>query len=148
MYFSAPAQYNVLFIICCFLITCISIAKYFKFRSKYGYSALDFEPVFIIISILVIYVFPIFIYDPSDDNSAYMFSFFKKFSLDYINKGVVYASIGITAFTTGCSIKYQTNETNEKLRIDSSLLAILTIFIVCVYLALGGFKHYQNIYQN
>lgn len=151
LYWLAPRQYDFYYIVVCFVITLFSFFAYIRKRNKEDPNFLDFEPVFLIISILLIYIFPLFVYR-GDDSLVYVFSFYEEYSLDFFNKGVSYASIGIVAFIAGSSAIMSPGQVQTKKKkmglIRSTPIFVMTIPLIILFIYLGGLDYYRALYQD
>ena len=111
---------------------------------------LNFEPVFVLVSLVMGFVFPLLIY-AENPNTAYAFSWNIPFSLDYFNKGAALWALGIVSFMAGTTsrirprirntIKYPIVKTNN-------IFLFLWMLLLLVYILAGGFTRYQIIYQD
>lgn len=151
MTFFSPLGYSYGYILTIFVITLIEIVMYYVRWGKVHGNYLDFEPIFLVIALIMGFTFPLLIY-AYDDTTAFYFSWGLDYSLNYFNKGACLTALGITSFMTG-SLKPQERNRIEIIhktispKLDSSALVIGLTLILIVFIYLGGFERYQKIYH-
>ena len=152
MSFFSPLGYSYGYILTLFSITLAEVIMYFIGWGKTHKNFLDFEPIFLIIAMIMGFTFPLLIY-AYDNNTAYAFSWGLTYSLNYFNKGACLTALGITSFMAG-SLKSQKEKFTPKSsyirssKLDSTLLVIGLMIILLLFVYLGGFERYQKIYHN
>lgn len=150
MSFFSPVGYSYGYILTLFGISFIEVIMYFNLWGRsHGYY-LDFEPIFLIIALIMGFTFPLLIY-AYDNDTAYSFSWGLQYSLNYYNKGACLTALGITSFMAGSlrphkkNYKYRIPMKNNT-KLDSTYLMFGLLLILLLFIYLGGFERYQKIY--
>lgn len=139
----SPNRYNETFCNGCFCVFIIAMICYFKKKNKKNY--FDFDTIFILTSIFMLYLYPIVVYPATQSTEILLFDF----DVAKISKGTALSTLGLCSYLAG-SISYKKKKSKKKLK---SLLKVkkLTAFsIVCfvIYIALGGWLKMRMAYQN
>lgn len=145
----SPKGFSYNFCISVFVICIIGVVLYFKYWQKEMVNFLDFEPIFIIVSVIMGFTFPLLIYS-NDSSTAYFFSWNIPYSLDYFNKGASLWALGIVSFMAGSTSKiyYRPNVISKHTLVKTHrLIFFVWVFILFIYVIAGGFTRYQYIYQ-
>ena len=152
MSFFSPVGYSYGYIFTLFAITITEVVMFLFRWGKIHGNYLDFEPIFLIIALIMGFAFPLIIY-AADDQTAYYFSWGIQYSLNYFNKGACLTALGITAFMAGSLKKVRINRSNGALpkkgtRLDNTMSFTGLIIFLALFAALGGFEWYKYIYHN
>lgn len=140
----APLTYSRLLNAFLFLLYAVNAFCYFKYSKFETY--LDFEPIFVIISTIMVYIFPVFVFD--GESTAYLFSFGLPYSLETINRGTIISTIALLSFFCGslnCEKKEKVAST-VKYRANN-LLVIFSLICYFSFWLLDGFVSIRNIYK-
>lgn len=150
MSFYTPQIYNFKFNTFVFGILTFNVLLYFWNWNSNRYNYMDFEPIFIIISLILGFVFPLAIF-PYDNGTAYLFSFGKSYNLNNINRGTLLTAVALSSFLLG-TLNYgkviKKNSFAIQKRINSTFVFLLLLLFLLLFLLLGGFSHYKELYQN
>lgn len=144
LFFFAPLLYCKALNVFLLLLYILNTFFYFKY-SKFD-TYLDFEPIFIVISTIMVYIFPVFVFD--GDSTAYLFSFGLPYSLETINKGTIISTIALFSFFCGSlncdkkvkkalSIKY----------VPNNILVMFSLTCYFLFWSLGGFNAIRDVYK-
>lgn len=143
-FFFVPLTYcktlNI-FLLFLYIINAFFYFKYSKFETY-----LDFEPIFIIISTIMVYIFPVFVFD--GDSTAYLFSFGLPYSLETINKGTIVSTVALFSFFCGSLNCKQKNKSAHAVKyIPSNVLVLFSLICYSLFGLLGGFDAIRDAYK-
>lgn len=145
LFYIAPTKYSFIFNLIIFFLYIIGCYLYFK--NKHFSNYLDFEPIFIIISSIMVFVFPLLVFN---NETAFLFSFHKEYSLSVINKGTTISAIALVCFLLGNSSKKHEIQKEQYVtsvsHVNNTLIGITFIFVYLLYFFSGGFEKYEAIY--
>lgn len=143
-FFLVPLTYCKVLNVSLLLLYIVNTFFYFKY-SKFD-TYLDFEPIFIIISTIMVYIFPVFVYN--GDNTAYLFSFGLPYSLETINKGTIISTVALFSFFCGslnCEKKVRAVASVKY--IPNNIILLFSLACYFVFALLGGFDAIKNAYK-
>ena len=150
MYIIVPKPFNFEFVLATFGLVIFNVIVYFLNWTKYYKNYLDFEPIFIVLSLIMGFTFPLLVYS-FDEGAAYYFSFWKQYDLDNINKGAVMTGIALSAFLLGSvnmGFKKVAKARKIPTKINSTFILFLMLSFLFLFIITGGFQHYIDRYQN
>lgn len=147
-FYVAPGKFDLLFNIYCAIQYIISIVYYDSFIKKKNY--LDFDSFFFISYFFVFFIYPVFIY-PVDPECSIMFTF--RFEHSLISKGTAMALLGSQMFLLGsicCHFKMQKIRINriKHMCLPLNFLHSITILLFILFISLGGYSYFKNLYSN
>lgn len=144
----APKKYELSYCLYVFLVSLLGLVIYFYYWKKVNINFMDFGPIFVIVALIMGFVFPIVIYS-QNPGTAYYFSWGLPYSLDYINKGACISGLGIVSFMAGATSKTVVKKSPplNNLVKTSKLTYLFWIILISLFIVLGGFSRYKNIYQ-
>lgn len=144
----SPRQYNYAYCLVSFTLCVIGVIIFIKYWKKHNNNFMDFSPIFITTALVMGYIFPLFIYS-KDPSTAYYFSWGIPYSLEYINQGACLSGLGILSFISGSTSKAkQINKSSIKIIKTNNLVYLFWLILIFLFIILGGFQRYKNIYQN
>lgn len=149
LFLMSPSKYNFGWCLSAFLLTLFGVFLFFLQWKRGGDSFLSFEPVFIIVALVMGFTFPVFIYD-GDPETLYLFSWNIPFSPNYVNSGAFVTGIALVSFILGSLSLGQLFphiKAGKTPRNINSILLITLIIFLGAYVLLGGFKYYQSVYH-
>ncbi|EGF56067.1 O-antigen polymerase [Bacteroides fluxus] len=130
-----------------FLFISFLFSSIIYFRNKKIKNFLDFEPFFVFITFLMVYIFPLFVFD---DQTAFLFSFNQYYDLTTINKGVALSTIAILCFFIGNLVeKKQPHIRNslQRVRVSNGIVITASLVLYIVFYLLGGFDNFLKVYK-
>lgn len=140
----SPKYYSYTFNLFCFIQYLFSCFVYFKSSHKKNY--FDFDVIFMVTYLFVMFIFPVFIYN---DNPT--FSFFKyDYNENLISKGSALALLGIQAYILGASI-VKDNPKKKHTRtgyLHYSFFLVLLYMVFFLFIISGGLQVFINLYSN
>lgn len=145
LYIYAPNHYSYSFNLYCFIHYILSCILFFRLDRKKNY--FDFDVVFMLTYLFVMFVYPVFIYG---DNPT--FSVFKyDFNENLISKGSALSLLGIQAYILGATlVKYRADFSEavggDKCIIRSGILIVLSYIVLIAYIFSGGLQTYADLY--
>lgn len=149
LFLMSPSKYNFGWCLSAFLLTLFGIFLFFLQWKRGGDSFLSFEPVFIIVALVMGFTLPVFIYDGNPE-TLYLFSWNIPFSPNYVNSGAFVTGIAIISFILGSMSSGQLfphNKAEKTPRKINSILLLTLIIILGAYIYFGGLKYYQSVYH-
>ena len=139
----SPKYYSYSFNLFCFVQYLFSCFVYFKSNNKKNY--FDFDVIFMVTYLFVMFIFPVFIY-----NHNPTFSFFKfDYNENLISKGSALALLGIQSYILGASI--DKDKSNKKYTrtgyLHYSFFLVLLYMIFFLFILSGGLQVFINLYS-
>lgn len=140
---TAPIEFNFEYNLFVFMLYALALAFYFEKKSFVNY--LDFEPIFIVIATMMIFVFPLLVFDY---DTAFLFSFNKEYSLNFINKGTSVSAIAMVSFLIGnlTRVKLVNQNVYSPLYVDNKYIVLVCFCFYLIFLLGGGFEKYKLLY--
>lgn len=149
MFYAVPKPFNLNYVLVVFGIVATNIIFYFLRWSKSNDGFLDFEPIFIILSVIMGFTFPLLVFS-FDESTAYYFSFWKQYDLNNINKGAVMSGVALTAFLIG-SLKWKSKNYrschSRANYVNSFFIFVMLLLFFALFVITGGLIHYIQRYQ-
>lgn len=139
----APDSYDQTFCNICFSVFITALICYFKKKNKQNY--FDFDTIFLLTSIFMLYLYPIVVYPATQSTEILLFDF----DISKISQGTSLSTFGLCSYLAG-SISYTRRNTTSKLRslLQTKKLTVFSIICFLVYIGLGGWLKMRMAYQN
>lgn len=144
LYFFAPNNYSYLFNLYCFLHYIFSCFFFFFTKKKKNY--FDFDVIFFITYLFVMFIYPVFIYQDNPDFSLFKFGFNEQL----ISKGSALALLGIHAYILGALAVREVPKCKLKnaQHVNYSLLVAMLYMVFILFVMSGGLQTFRDLYSH